>query len=103
MEFVDAHIHLSDPEYNEKIPFVMNEAKQSGIAAMVSNSMDFETSLRSLKLAQDYPEQVYAALGIHPWSVGKLGKNEVEQTINLISNRGQNNQRIIAGGAHLES
>ena len=65
MKFVDAHIHLSDEEYSECIDEVITEARSSNVVALVSNSMDLETSIRSLKLAEQYSGMVYAALGIH--------------------------------------
>ncbi|PMB74411.1 hydrolase TatD, partial [Candidatus Bathyarchaeota archaeon] len=50
MKFVDSHIHLSDEEYSEHINEVIAEAKRSNVVALVSNSMDFKTSIESLKL-----------------------------------------------------
>jgi len=86
MRYIDAHIHLSDPQYDQKTEQVIEEAKQAGVVAIVSNSMNLETSKRSLQIAQDHKDFVYAALGIHPWNVNKLAPNELEQTIELIQN-----------------
>jgi Mg-dependent DNase len=71
-KYVDAHIHLSDDEYVGKVGEILAEARGSNVVAIVSNSMDFETSVRSLELAMRYEGEVYAALGIHPWSVDSL-------------------------------
>jgi len=98
MKFVDAHIHLSDPGYNGKIPQIVESAKRVGVVAMVSNSMNLETSKLSLKLAEEHPEIVYAALGIHPWNVNQLVPNELEQTIDFILKNGANNGRVVAIG-----
>ncbi len=84
MKLVDAHIHLSDKSYLGKTEEIMEDAQSANIVALVSNSVDLETSIKTLKLAEKYPNQVYPALGIHPWNVNILKKNEVEATIELI-------------------
>jgi TatD DNase family protein len=94
MKLIDAHIHLSDQEYAKRTDELVTEAKNAEVVALVSNSMDLETSLGSLKLAEKYPGQVYPALGIHPWNVNVLKENELEETLKLISE--QNQRKAIA-------
>lgn len=89
MKLVDAHIHLSDAEYAKCTDELVADAKRSNVVALVSNSMDFETSIGSLKLAEKYPSEVYPALGIHPWNVNVLKENELEETLKLISEQSQ--------------
>jgi len=98
MKFVDAHIHLSDPEYNNKIANVVEEAKQSNVVAVVSNSMNRENNVLSLRLAEENAGFVYAAFGIHPWNVGNLGSDELQQTINLISQCEKSREKVVAVG-----
>jgi TatD DNase family protein len=94
MKLVDAHIHLSDAEYAKITDELVAEAKRSNVVALVSNSMDFETSIGSLKLAEKHPGAVYPALGIHPWNVNVLKDNELEETLKLISE--QNQKKTVA-------
>jgi len=98
MKLVDAHIHLSDPEYNQKVDEILEDSKRSNIVALVSNSMDLQTSLLSLQLAEEHPNFVYAALGIHPWNVKHLSPNEVEQTADLILHHETRGGRVVAVG-----
>ena len=84
LKFVDAHVHLSDPEYEGLTDALMKDAKESKVVALVSNSVNLQTSKLSLKLAQKYQGHVYAALGIHPWNVKNLATNELEETVQLI-------------------
>jgi TatD DNase family protein len=84
MKLIDAHIHLSDPEYAEHTDQLVKEARDANVVALVSNSMDLETSRGSLKLAEKHPNLVYPALGIHPWNVNVLKENELEETVTLI-------------------
>jgi len=94
MKLVDAHIHLSDAEYAKITDELVADAKNSNVVALVSNSMDFETSIGSLKLAERHPSTVYPALGIHPWNVNVLKENELEEALKLISE--QNQKKAIA-------
>jgi TatD DNase family protein len=94
MKLVDAHIHLSDAEYATRTDELIADAKNANVVALVSNSMDLQTSLSSLKLAEKYPGMVYPALGIHPWNVNTLKENELEATLKLI--REQHRKKSVA-------
>jgi len=98
MKLVDAHIHLSDPEYNQKVSEILEDAKRSNIVAVVSNSMNLQTSLLTLQLAEQHPNLVYAALGIHPWNVKHLSPNEVQETVDLILRHEPRSGRVVAVG-----
>jgi TatD DNase family protein len=102
MRFVDAHIHLSDEEYANCIDEIIGEAKNFNVIALVSNSMDLKTSIGSLELAKQYPGTVYAALGIHPWSVGSLKETEFQEMLDLFSKEGQNRSVIAIGEIGLD-
>jgi TatD DNase family protein len=98
MKFVDAHIHLSDSIYAQNVGEIVEGAKQSGVVALVSNSMDLETGRQSLKLAEEYSGHVYAALGIHPWNTKNLSPNELQDTIDLIHQNEKNREKVVAVG-----
>ena len=99
MKFVDAHVHLSDEEYAEDLDEIIVEAKKSNVVALVSNSMDLETSVGSLKLSERYPGMVYAALGVHPWNVQNLTDAELKRVEELISEeRARKNKALVAIG-----
>ena len=84
MKLIDAHVHLSDAEYIGHIDELIADAKNSGVTALVTNSMDLKTCQNDIKLAEKYPDLVYPALGIHPWNVNVLKENELEETIDFI-------------------
>ncbi len=85
MNLVDAHVHLSDAQYKGQIDAIVKDAHNSSVAALVSNSMDYETSLEALKLKQEHPDLIHVALGIHPWNVNVLKEDELDQTLKLIA------------------
>ena len=102
MKLIDAHVHLSDVEYAKITDELVAEAKSAEVVALVSNSMDLETSIGSLKLAEKYPNTVYPALGIHPWNVKALKENELEETLKLISEQSQKNAVAAIGEIGLD-
>ncbi len=102
MKLIDAHIHLSDAEYANHTDELVAEAKSSSVVALVSNSMDLETSIGSLQLSEKYPGEVYPALGIHPWNVKVLRENELEETVKLVSEQSQKNNIIAIGEIGLD-
>ena len=102
MKLVDAHIHLSDKEYTGHTEELIADAENANVVALVSNSMDLETSVDSLKLAEKYPNMVYPALGIHPWNVNVLKENELEDTLTLIQEQHQKKNVVAIGEIGLD-
>ncbi|XES76764.1 MAG: TatD family hydrolase [Candidatus Bathyarchaeia archaeon] len=97
MKLVDAHIHLTDPQYAGHTDMLIEDAKSSGLVALVTNAMDYDTSIEALKLQEQNPKLVYVALGIHPWNVNVLKEGELDQTLRLIEEQHQK-QNITAIG-----
>jgi TatD DNase family protein len=84
MKLIDAHIHLSDTEYTGYIDELIADADSAGVTALVTNSMDLKTCKNDIKLAEEYPNLIYAALGVHPWNVNVLKENELQEIIDFI-------------------
>ena len=103
MKLVDAHVHLSDAEYNKHTDELVADAKTSDVKALVSNSMDLKTSIDNLNLAERNPGLVYPALGIHPWNVNVLKENELEDTLKLISDENQKKTIVAIGEIGLDA
>ncbi len=103
MKFIDAHIHLSDEEYSNCVDEVIADAKNANVVALVSNSMNLKTCTDSLRLAEQYPGMVYAALGIHPWNVQTLTDDELQHTIDLIKQQKQNKAVVAIGEIGLDA
>jgi TatD DNase family protein len=102
MKFVDAHIHLSDEEYADCVEEIITNAKKANVVALVSNSMDLKTSIESLKLAEKYRGMVYAALGVHPWSVQTLTDEELLEVIELVSEKKAGGKLVAVGEVGLD-
>lgn len=103
LRFVDAHVHLSDEDYAECTGEVIQEARMANVVALVSNSVDLKTSIKSLELAEKYRGLVYAALGIQPSSVERVAEEEIERTLDLISKQRVNKAMVAIGEIGLDS
>ncbi|MGD6809830.1 MAG: TatD family hydrolase [Candidatus Bathyarchaeia archaeon] len=97
MKLVDAHIHLSDTEYNGHLDEVIADAKTAKMSALVTNAVDLKTCQNDIKLAEQYPDLIYPALGIHPWNVNFLKQDELQETIDFILEQSKK-MRIVAIG-----
>ena len=84
MKLVDVNLHLTDAEYTGYIDELIVDAKNVGVTALVTNSMDLKTCQNDVKLAEKHPNLVYPGLGIHPWNVNMLDENELQETIDFI-------------------
>ena len=89
MKLVDAHIHLSDTEYTGHLDEVIADAKAAGMSALITNAMDLKTCQNDIKLAEQHPNLIYPALGIHPWNVNVLKENELQETVEFITKQHQ--------------
>jgi TatD DNase family protein len=65
--FVDAHIHLTDPDLRDLLPQIILEAKITG-KMLIAVAVDAETSSLNLKISKEVGELVKPFIGIHPWS-----------------------------------
>jgi len=102
MQLVDAHIHLSDPEYSGYLDEIIADAKAAGVSALVTNSVDLKSCQNDIKLAEQYPDLIYPALGIHPWNVNFLKQNELQETIDFILQQSQKKRLMAIGEIGLD-
>jgi TatD DNase family protein len=66
---VDTHAHLQDPVFDGDRHEVIARAFAAGLKAVVCVGYDLDSSRRAVELAARH-ESIYAAVGIHPNSVG---------------------------------
>ena len=81
----DAHIHLSDTEYENDIPLILNSMKKLCIKACCV-SMDYTSSKKTLELGKK-SEYILPFIGIHP----EKAQNDTESIFKLID---ENNGKI---------
>lgn len=83
--FVDAHTHLSSPEFLEKIGLTLDDylaqARVHGIDRFVLAGTDPADWERQIALLQKYPDRFWVALGLHPWWVMEMTGAEVRAAL----------------------
>jgi TatD DNase family protein len=62
---VDVHCHLDAPAYQD-LDTVCSQSRQAGVNVIVAAGTGLESNRRLLDLQQRHPEQIWAALGLHP-------------------------------------
>ncbi|MBI3313501.1 MAG: TatD family hydrolase [Candidatus Omnitrophica bacterium] len=65
MRFVDTHVHLHFPDFDQDREEVIKRAQNSGVDFFINVGTDVKSSRSSLKLSEQYPN-VRATAGIHP-------------------------------------
>jgi len=85
----DAHIHLSDAEYEHDIPLILNCMKKLCIKACCV-SMDYTSSKKTLELGQK-SEYILPFIGVHP----EKAQDDTESIFKLIV---ENNEKISGVG-----
>ncbi|HUY01490.1 MAG TPA: TatD family hydrolase [Candidatus Deferrimicrobium sp.] len=62
---IDSHCHLDAKWFANDIPAVIQNAKQNGIEAIITSSIDI-TITKTKNIVDRYPNYVFWALGLHP-------------------------------------
>jgi TatD DNase family protein len=81
IKLVDAHIHLSDPDFDKELPYIIAFLKNSNMI-LLSNSMDIKSSIRNLELSQLLYGKMLPFVGIHPWSAQSENFESFEAFLN---------------------
>lgn len=72
----DTHAHLNVDTFNESVDEVVDRARQAGVVGIVVIGIDLATSRRACELAAEYPDFLYAAVGIQPNSAAEAGESD---------------------------
>ena len=89
---VDTHAHLDEIDDCDA---AIDGARLAGVAGIIAVGQDLNSNNKTLQLAARYPGYVHPALGLHPWSIGSMDAEQLEDTINFI---GDNLHRAVALG-----
>jgi TatD DNase family protein len=102
MKLVDAHIHLSETEYTGHLAEIIADAKDNDVSALITSSVNLSTCQNDVKLAEQYPNFIYPALGIHPYNVNFLKQNELQETLDFIIQQHQKKCPVAIGEIGLD-
>ena len=94
MEFIDTHTHLFSKEFDDDISDVIENAIDSGVSKMLLPNIDSSTTQQMLKLSQQFPQNCYPMIGIHPCSVKK---DNIEKEIQHVEHILEKNNFVAIG------
>jgi len=111
---IDTHSHVNFNAFKDDSFDVMKRTLEGGVW-MINVGSQYDTSERAVRMAENYPEGVYAAIGLHPVHLesgiikGKIDKEEIEfktreevfdyeKYKNLAFKDGVRNKKVIAIG-----
>ncbi|MBU2591684.1 MAG: TatD family hydrolase [Nitrospinota bacterium] len=82
--FIDTHAHLDMEQFDIDRDEVIERSTNSGITAIINVGTDVEGSMRSVVLAESYP-QIYATVGAHPHNAEGLFESDYDTLRELLS------------------
>lgn len=84
MSYVDAHLHLAEREFSDRIEQALQDADENNVRYLLSSSMDYDSSTRTIALAKQYGPKVQAVVGTHPWTATKTEDVKLDKFEDLI-------------------
>ncbi len=65
MKFIDTHCHINLRAFKDDALVAINRAHESGVG-VVNVGTQIDTSRQAVELLQEFPDDVYAVVGLHP-------------------------------------
>ena len=79
----DTHCHLDLDKFDEDRDAVLQRALDAGLTRILIPTLDYESSLAGIKLANSHPN-IFVAVGFHPTNLDKWEESSVENLRELI-------------------
>ena len=65
--YIDTHCHLQFEQFNDDRKTVIGNAKKAGVKKFIVPAVDPLSCKLTIELAEQYTDEVYAAVGFHPY------------------------------------
>lgn len=82
--FVDTHAHLYHPQFDADRTDMLQRAFDAGVTKLFLPNVDGESIAAMDALAEAYPQQCFAMMGIHPCSIGEHNADALAQVEELL-------------------
>jgi TatD DNase family protein len=81
MQLIDTHAHIDEIEnYADAIA----RAKEAGVKAIIAVGSDIVSNQKAIEISRQYPSYIFPALGLHPWELGNLSREQIEENLAFI-------------------
>lgn len=87
MQFTDTHTHLYADEFNADRDALIKKAKDNGVSRFYLPNIDSTSVKAMLELEQQYPDNCFAMMGLHPCSVNASVNEELAIVKNWLEKR----------------
>ncbi|TAH30977.1 MAG: TatD family deoxyribonuclease [Cytophagales bacterium] len=87
LEFIDTHAHLYDEQFKKDRKNSIQNAINEGVNKFFLPNVDSETIEEMLVLENQYPENCFALMGLHPCSVKQDFEKELDVVEKYLSQR----------------
>lgn len=81
--FIDTHSHLYDEAFSQEEDLAVERAVNAGVTRMVLPDIDSSSRDAMFSLADRHPGTLFPCLGLHPTSIGKEWKSELDAVLSL--------------------
>jgi len=71
MQFIDTHSHLYSSQFDEDRTQVINDAISSGVSTILLPNISSEYTKGMLELCDEFPENCFPMMGLHPCDVNE--------------------------------
>ncbi len=78
MQLIDTHIHLYASEFNEDRDEIIRDAQEKSIQYFLMPNIDSSSKDAMLHLTEQYEDQCFAMMGLHPCSVKENFRKELK-------------------------
>ena len=79
----DTHAHLDDQNLYPEVEEVLARAREAGVTRINTVGCDWKSSLMSVRIAEKYPQQVWAVVGVHPHEIEPMDGAYLERLFEL--------------------
>jgi len=78
---IDTHCHLDDERYNNDLDTVLQNANSKGVGKFIIPGADPKSLERAVEISEQY-ENVYFAVGVHPYDAENYDRTYLETFVN---------------------
>ncbi len=86
MIITDTHTHIQMPQFDKDRAEVIANALKHDVSRMICPGTDIPTSVAAIELAQQHPEHIFAAAGVHPHDTSGFSDASISELRRLAQN-----------------
>lgn len=98
MKLIDIGVNFTGSSFRKDLPQTIERAIDAGVTKMIVTGTNIEHSEAAIKLTEDYPDILYATVGVHPHHAKECD----DSTINILEEMAQHPNVVAIGECGLD-